>query len=183
MFPVEILDFFIILFSIHTYSTYIHIKIIKALLGRFFEMGKTHTTLSIDEDYRRQAREMGLNLSETLNDALTLRFAQITGNSAKISEEIEKKRLKKAQKELEKWQFEAKNAQKNLEILQKSLEEAKEKELLDQKAAIEELKTCINCKNQTQEERLIHFPAGLICKGCYLIASGEDIKKWNKAGA
>lgn len=141
-------------------------------------MGKTHTTLSIDEDLRRQAKENNINLTETLNDALRLKIAQFEGNVAEIDIIIEEKRLKKAQKEAQKWQNMVKNAQNNIENWQK-IKEKEQIELLEkQKAEAETMQTCKNCGIFGKSDTMFTFKIGNICKGCYMVATGEQIKRW-----
>ena len=142
-------------------------------------MVKVQTSINIDEDLRRQAREQNLNITEVLDEALRLILAKNEGNSAGISLEIAKKSLKKARKQLQKWQNEAKTQEKNIEILEKEAQKRQEEALLKAKQEAESKKKCQKCGIITAEERLIHVKTGdYICKNCFFTGSKEEMAAW-----
>lgn len=141
-------------------------------------MGKTHTTISIDEDLRRQARQLGINLSEIMEESLRVCFAEKEGNVENINIEIEKNKQKKLEKQLVFLQKQLKNSQNLVENYQNIVGKKKEEELIRQKEEAEKMITCQNCNILKKAEFMFDFKIGKICKACYMVATGEEVKRW-----
>lgn len=114
-------------------------------------MTKTHTTLTVDSDLLTRAKRLGINISGELNEFLRLKLARINNNPKKIDLILEKKQLKKVEKQLEILKIEQKSILDTIKIVEKDIEKKELKKLEEEKKKIEEQKTCAICKTKILE--------------------------------
>ena len=120
------------------------------------------------------------NVTKSLEDYMVTTVAAQTGDIEKVEIKIIDKKIQKMQKELTKIQAEL---QKNLSIREKYdkiLEEKETKRLQNQKIQIQNQKVCIHCGNNIPEFAKSHqFPKGVVCNGCFMASSPDDVKRWS----
>jgi len=139
-------------------------------------MGRTHTTISIDDELRQKAKRQGINLSDLMHNALVAALSYKTEGIDLGIAKIKEKELVEQAAEID----------TKLKLIRDQIQQHEEnqrrQEMADlekQKEEAEKAKYCANC-GQLLSNKSHPFPAGTVCNGCFMTATGEQIRKWNQ---
>ena len=147
-------------------------------------MEKTHLLISCDMDIKIKFQEtIGKgNVSKTLNEFMENVVATSSGDKSKLNKRILNLELKQEVKVNTESQIKINKLKEQLDQLE-LLNAAEEKErLVKEQEAINKVVNCISCSNQIQHKDLdkYKFESGSCCKNCFMNATVDDIKRWNK---
>lgn len=141
-------------------------------------MVKTHTTLTVDPEILKRAREKLGNLSQLFQEALESHLNTHETDIAGINYNLEKIKEKKMLKERMDLDIKIKETQEKLRIYEEEVQKKKEERLKMEKDEIERKTICQNC-GAINAPKTHNFPIGAICNSCYLSSTKDQIKKWN----
>lgn len=145
------------------------------------KMGKSHVTLSVDNDILINAKLKNINLSELFTESLKsqLHFFEADFNNYNL--QLKEKELKQKLDKIRLMQIEANTlrdeVQKYRDIQQQQLEE----QLQKQKDAVDKANTCLVCKSLIPEKHKKHRLAqGYVCDNCFMTTNPFELNKYNK---
>lgn len=150
-------------------------------------MAKIHTTLTVDQNVIKQAKELGINISKALNDKLKTLISIKTNDLEGISIELEQMKRKKIIKEINALQQKLEICQDNITNIEQKQTEIEQERLENEKKRLEKERNCLNCgkiipvgrdRNHKIKVHGQRFPKGMVCNECYYAADGIKIKGW-----
>ena len=147
-------------------------------------MAKRHTTILVDDEVVIKARSMGINISQEIRDYLKklveVRDHDVEGINIELAKIEQDKRIK----QLNTITSELKYYENQIIRYNEIQEEKKKQELEQQKKEVERLSKCANCGNMLQEKaKKYKMPIGHICNACFMVATGDDYRRWNSKPA
>ncbi len=144
-------------------------------------MAKTHVNITVDYEYWLKAKELNINLSRSFNDFLGTLIAQTGRDINKINILMVQKELAKLKTQMASIASEI-TQKESLVVQYQAIQDKKQKELLEkEKDRIMKSKTCLKCQRElTKEEKQVSFPKGIVCQGCFMTASKDDVNDWNR---
>lgn len=139
-----------------------------------------HTTITIDEDSWKQAKQLGLNLSYEIREYIQKLVNSHNKDIEGINISIVRNKLEVKQRELKQLQFEIKMYEGQIERYEKARKEKEEERLQKEKEVLESSKKCSGCGCTIEGQKSHKFPVGSICNGCFMNSDKEQMTKWNQ---
>ena len=139
-------------------------------------MTKVVTMISLDADLKQRAKQNGVNISEICNNALT---AALSVKTEGFDLGIAKLKEKEVTDQIIKLNAELNSIKTGIQQHEENQRRQEMADLEKQKEEAEKAKYCANC-GQLLTNKSHPFPAGTVCNGCFMTATGEQIRKWNQ---
>lgn len=140
-------------------------------------MDKVQTMVLLNGELKSRAKRIGINLSHTLETALEY-ILQSQDQTALFDLQISKAKAQELQNQINQAQVQLNNELEKIQNFEENQKKMEIEQIKKAKEAAEKAKHCIKCGGVI-EHKYHKFAAGNVCNGCFLVASKEDVKKWN----
>jgi len=114
---------------------------------------KSITTVSIDSQLREEARLFITNFSGEFEEFLRLRIAQAKGSSSQANLVLLEKQFQQEEESLQKQSVKVQGMKQQMIILKKELEEKAINRIEKQKKEIDQLKRCVLCGSNIENQK------------------------------
>ena len=130
-------------------------------------MAKTATMVTIDEDLKKQAKSLQINISGALNEYLETLVNRHNQDVGGINIELERRKLSKLQKQQGDLQASVNECLSIITVWEEKREQEQENRLKKEKELIEAQSKCTNCGNMIVS-KVFNLGKDRLCKACYM---------------
>jgi len=141
-------------------------------------MTKKNITISIDVDVIDRLKEYKVNLSGEINTFLKSFLTTFENDTEGIDLRLIQVKLDNGLKKMIHWQNVVKRNQAILSNYEKIASEKKEKDLENEKIALDNAKRCKICNNIPTAEKYHNVTDGIICHACYMSTPAKELRDY-----
>jgi len=141
-------------------------------------MTKKTIAATIDIGLIEKLKDYKINVSGEINTFLHSLVTTFESDSEGIDLRLEYIKLEKALKKITHWQTVAKRHKANIELNENKINEKKEKDLENEKIALDNAKRCKICNNIPTAEKYHNVTDGIICHACYMSTPVKELRDY-----
>jgi len=144
---------------------------------------KTHTTLTVDQEIIDKAKRLGLNMSKEFQNFLSKYINTYHQNIDGIDLEILNIEIDRLKLEADDINLQLRGKLELKEQIEAKMKNKEEERLKVEKENLEKLNKCIACGHIFNDDmKKYGFRQGNVCKACFVVATNDDVEKWNSGG-